>query len=85
MIGQYRTDGAQPKLSKRGQINIDEIMARVPKSILEEKPQAPTEAGPIDLSVAENWLIRDEILEICKPGIQRSLDREVSLTIRRKW
>ena len=34
----------------------------------------------VDLSVAENWLIRDEILEIHQRVVQNNLHAEVSLS-----
>ncbi|KAF3896639.1 hypothetical protein GTR04_1230 [Trichophyton interdigitale] len=57
-------------LSKRGAANVDKIMPGISAALLERtKPTAPR----IDLSTAENWLLRDEIIEVTKDGIRDGL------------
>ncbi|EFE29743.1 aminotransferase GliI [Trichophyton benhamiae CBS 112371] len=57
-------------LSKRGAANVDKIMPGISAALLERtKPTAPR----IDLSTAENWLLRDEIIELTKDGIRDGL------------
>lgn len=68
-------------LSQRGRANIEGIMARIPKTILAgTKSTKSTNSldDSIDLSMAENWLIRDEVLAICKAAIKDNFDTHVS-------
>lgn len=61
-------------LSKRGAANVDKIMPGISAALLERtKPTAPR----IDLSTAENWLLRDEIIELTKDGIRDGLKPHV--------
>lgn len=56
-------------------------MARMPQKMLEANGNNVDDKGhheSIDLSVAENWLIREEVLEICKPAIEKYFDGHVS-------
>jgi hypothetical protein len=53
------------QLSKRGGANVENIMPMIPPAIL-SAGWDPSSDSVIDLSMAENWLIRDEILEIQK-------------------
>ncbi|THV45507.1 hypothetical protein BGAL_0480g00040 [Botrytis galanthina] len=62
-------------LSKRGSANVSNIMPRIPKAIL-ESGWIPNEDSIIDMSMAENWLIRDEILEIQKTIANESVNNE---------
>ena len=68
------------QLSKRGDANVSNIMPRIPRTIL-EAGWAPHEDSIIDLSIAENWLIRDEILEIQKTVVTDYLNREVNASV----
>ena len=45
----------------------------------DEDAAEPVASGPakIDLATAENWLIREEILPICKDAIEQNLTVEV--------
>lgn len=61
-------------LSNRGQLNVDRIMPNVPKSMLEPPEE---EDDCIDLSLAENWLIRNEVLEIYKEAISEHYQPKV--------
>ena len=56
---------ASGRLSQRGIANVTTVMPRVPNAIL-DTGNIPNEDSTIDLSVAENWLIRNEILQIEK-------------------
>ncbi|KAF2235968.1 PLP-dependent transferase [Viridothelium virens] len=63
------------RLSDRGRDNVDSVIPRIPKTIL-EAGSTPDEDGIIDMSVAENWLIRDEILEIEREVVESKLHPE---------
>ncbi|KAL8782712.1 MAG: hypothetical protein Q9195_009582, partial [Heterodermia aff. obscurata] len=63
------------ELSKRGKANVSNIMPHIPRT-MREAGWIPNENSIIDLSVAENWLIRDEILEIHKKVSGDYLNRE---------
>ena len=65
-------------LSQRGRSNILEVMSKIPKSLLGDSKSRWSETDPIDLSVAENWLIRNEVLEICKSVINQRFQTHVS-------
>jgi hypothetical protein len=72
----YQSDG----LSSRGLSNLTNIMQKVPKSILDGTKDThllSTKNSLIDLSMAENWLIRPEVLEICKSAIQLDFESRV--------
>jgi hypothetical protein len=65
--------GTMSCLSKRGQFNVDQIIAKIPRAILE-----PTsDPKRVNLSMAENHLIRDEVAEIVRTAIQKSFQAEV--------
>ena len=76
-------------LSIRGRSNITTIMSQVPKAMLEDDGSSPLPSSsddePIDLSIAENWLIRDEILDICRAAIEKDLSARVSFQILPDW
>ncbi|CAD6594220.1 MAG: hypothetical protein ASARMPREDX12_008481 [Alectoria sarmentosa] len=55
--------------STRGASNLIEIMARIPESIL--SPSSNTDE--INLSTAENWVIRNEVLDILKSSFEKGL------------
>lgn len=61
-------------ISKRCQVNLTEIIAKVPKRLLE----SPSNPASIDLSIAENHLVRKEVLELVSAEIQNQLTVEVS-------
>ncbi|KAE8163403.1 pyridoxal phosphate-dependent transferase [Aspergillus tamarii] len=57
-------------LSKRGASNVDAIMPGIRTALLERtRPTVPR----IDLSTAENWLLRNEIIELTKDAIRDGL------------
>lgn len=69
-------------LSQRGRSNITAIMARIPKAILagtKSTKSITSNDGSIDLSMAENWLIRHEVLDICKAAIKDNFDTHVKI------
>lgn len=68
------------QLSKRGNANVSNILPRIPRTIL-EAGWVPNEDSVIDLSIAENWLIRDEILDIQKTVEAEYLTREVGSSV----
>ena len=72
------------QLSQRGLTNVTTVMQGVPKTIL-EAGYVTDEDAIVDLSVTENWLICDEILEIQKGiGTKELLHAEVSHLLGRK-
>ena len=69
----------QGQLSQRGIANVTTIMPRIPKTIL-DAGNIPDEDSIIDLSVAENWMIRDQVLEIERAVVKDHLNAEVSIS-----
>jgi hypothetical protein len=70
--------------SSRGRSNLTNIMQKIPKAILEGTKDTnllSTKNNLIDLSMAENWLIRPEVLEICKSAIQNNFESHVRISI----
>ena len=65
------------RLSDRGMDNVATVIPRIPKTIL-EAGNTPDEEDIVDMSVAENWLIRDEILKIEKEVVEKKVRSEVS-------
>lgn len=65
-------------LSERGRSNITDIMSRVPKRLLTDSEMNWNGSPHIDLSAAENWLIRNEVLEICQFSINQKFQAHVS-------
>ncbi|KAL9066441.1 MAG: hypothetical protein Q9161_007580 [Pseudevernia consocians] len=64
-------------LSRRGHSNVTKTMAQLPKAMLKSVDDDTDVEGshePIDLSVAENWLIREEVLGIGKLAIEKHFD-----------
>ena len=64
-------------LSERGTLNLTAIMSQVPKAILEGSKCSIVDGRGIDLSMAENWLIRNEVLDISKAAIQNTFEAHV--------
>ena len=60
-------------ISSRGYLNLTQVVAKIPKGIREPTPNP----NAIDLSMAENHLIREEILRIVKSSIVGDLRSEV--------
>lgn len=68
-------------LSTRGQYNVSQIIAKIPRAILE-----PTsDPNRVDLSMAENHLIRDEVSQYIKSAITTSLQAEVCAPLIITW
>lgn len=65
---------AQHGMSRRGWANIEVIMPKIKHGV--EQRTAPHN-DMIDLSTAENWLIRSELIEICKSSITQELVPQV--------
>lgn len=70
-------------LSERGHANVSHVMPIIPKTIL-EAGWIPNEDFVIDLSMAENWMIRDEILEIERAVVRDHLNHEVCAKLSRQ-
>ena len=73
------TDGyknTKAQLSTRGIRNVTSVIPKIPKTLL-EAGEAGDEGDLVDLSVAENWLIRDEILAIERDVVENKLGPEV--------
>lgn len=63
-------------LSSRGMKNVNTVIPLMPKTVL-EAGDTPNEGDIVDMSVAENWLIRKEVLEIEKEVAEKQLQSEV--------
>ncbi|KAJ8069767.1 hypothetical protein OCU04_000185 [Sclerotinia nivalis] len=59
------------RMSSRGASNVAEIMPKITAAVT-----ARSEGRLIDLASAENWLIRPELIEICKEAIVNNLKPE---------
>jgi hypothetical protein len=62
-------------LSNRGWSNVEAIMPKIKGALEQRMKQNNTN---IDLSTAENWLIREELVDICKGAIADRLQPAVS-------
>jgi len=60
-------------LSARGQFNVSQIMAKIPRALLEPS----SDPNLVDLSMAENHLIRHEVSQFVKSAIAKSFEPEV--------
>ena len=65
-------------LSRRGTINMNVIMPQIPTSVIENAKRGDQDNTIINLSMAENWLIRPELIEICKIAMEKQLAPDVS-------
>lgn len=61
-------------LSNRGWANVETIMPKIRGAVTQRKIKNNTN---IDLSTAENWLMRPELIEICKSAINDHLEPRV--------
>lgn len=61
-------------LSQRGWSNVEAIMPKIKGAVEQRKIANNTN---IDLSTAENWLIRPELIEICNEAIVQNLEAKV--------
>jgi hypothetical protein len=62
--------GTKTNLSKRGWSTVEGILPKIKATVVERTKKKNTN---IDLSTAENWLIRPELIEICKGAINDNL------------
>ena len=72
------------RLSSRGRFNVTKTIAQLPQAMLENDSKGTNGEHykkSIDLSMAENWLIRDEVLSISKPAIEKYFHGDVSPSI----
>lgn len=60
-------------LSTRGQHNVSQIITKIPRGIL----QPTLDPDVVDLSMAENHLIRHEVSQFVKSAIADSFNAEV--------
>ena len=61
-------------MSKRGWSNVASIMPRISAAVEERKQR---DNPNIDLATAENWLLRPELIAMCKVAINKRLDAKV--------
>jgi gliotoxin/aspirochlorine biosynthesis aminotransferase len=64
----------QPKLSKRGWATVEGIMPKINDAVAEKLKKVNTN---IDLSTAENWLLRPELVALCKDAVAQDLSARV--------
>lgn len=64
-----------PSWSERGWSNVANIMPKINAAMEERTRQNNTN---IDLSTAENWLIRPELIDLCKDAISTRLEARVT-------
>ncbi|KAH8703005.1 pyridoxal phosphate-dependent transferase [Phaeosphaeriaceae sp. PMI808] len=64
-------EGGEQGMSKRGFSNVEAIMPRIDAQVAE---RTKTKNFNIDLSTAENCLIREEVIDIYKKAIQEGLN-----------
>ena len=67
-MAEDRTEGQG--LSRRGWSNVASIMPKIKTAAAE---RSRLDSPNIDLSSAENWLIRGELIEICKEAITEKI------------
>lgn len=82
MVEHERFDG---KMSTRGWSNVESIMPQIHAAVEEREKQHAAQSAavkgmkrddssPIDLSTAENWLLRGEMLQLCRQEIANHLE-----------
>jgi C4-type Zn-finger protein len=64
----------KPNLSKRGWATVEGILPKIKDTVAERTKKQNTN---IDLSTAENWLLRPELIDICKDAINQDLSSRV--------
>jgi len=65
-------------LSRRMNKSVASMLPHIAATIAERTSKAPAK---IDLATAENWLLRPELLEICKDAFVEKLTASVSAAI----
>lgn len=68
------TNGLSTRMSK----SVASMLPHIAATIAERTSKGPAK---IDLATAENWLLRPELLEICKDAIAQNLTADVSKAI----
>lgn len=66
---------AEMGLSFRGAANVDAVLPRISAAVAE---RAKKDNPNIDLGTSENWLIRDELINLCREAIQERLLAKVT-------
>jgi aspartate/methionine/tyrosine aminotransferase len=67
-------------LSKRGAANVSIIWPKIANAVAEREEKGQMkENSVIDLSTSENWLIRNELIDLYKKAIQENLAAHVSV------
>lgn len=61
---------AEMGLSHRGAANFDAILPRISAAVEERSKKENTN---IDLGTSENWLLRNELVGLCKEAVQQNL------------
>ena len=73
---------AMDPMSQRGRANVQSMIPLFPQSFWDSSKSTKDGGGSsddcIDLSAAENWLIRPELLEICRASINDTLTAKVN-------
>jgi hypothetical protein len=69
-------DRVKSGFSQRGKPNVDAIMPKIQGAVANRVAQENTK---IDPSTAENWLIRTELVEMCKQIITDRLQTSVGV------
>jgi hypothetical protein len=67
-------DRDEMTLSRRAHASIDDIMPRI-RGVVADR--SATQNANIDLSTAENWLLRPQLVEMCKDAISQHLTTKV--------
>lgn len=62
-------------LSQRAWSNVAGIMPQIDAAV---KAREQSDNSIIDLATAENWLLRPELIELCKMAINTRLEAKVS-------
>ncbi|QYS97979.1 hypothetical protein H0G86_005180 [Trichoderma simmonsii] len=57
-------------LSQRSKAVVDDIMPKISAAVAD---RTRVDNPNIDLSTAENWLLRDELIEICKEAVSKDM------------
>lgn len=74
MTFQLQEEEVKHNLSARGWANVAGIMPKIKGAVAERMSETRTN---IDLSTAENWLIRPELVEICREAMVGQLRPKV--------
>lgn len=61
-------------LSQRGWTNVEAIMPKIKGAVEQRKIKNNSN---IDLSTSENWLIRPELIALCKEAVAEGLQAQV--------